>query len=152
MATVSARLREGTRVDVRAGEFSWLSDEPVAVGGTGTGPEPYELLLASLASCISLTLRFYADHKEIDLTGVDVELEFDRIHAEDCQACEDDATGWIDRIQTKVTIHGTFTEAQRKRLAQIVGRCPVHRTLVRDIRIFDSVSFAETTAPENASG
>ena len=47
-------------------------------GGTDTGPTPYELLLGSLAACVSATLRVYANHKQIDLTGVDVKIGFDR--------------------------------------------------------------------------
>lgn len=142
MATVTAELREGTAVTLRARQFTWRADEPPAAGGSDTGPTPYELLLAGLAACITTTLRLYADHKGIELTGVDATLEFDRVHAEDCVDCDQRKDGWIDRIQTRVTIRGSFDDAQRKRLEQITGRCPVHKTLVNSVEIFDSVSFA----------
>ncbi len=146
MAPVTAELREGTQVNIRARQFTWRGDEPPAAGGTDTGPTPYEILLGSLAACIAITLRLYANHKGIDLTGVDVTLEFDRVHAEDCVDCDQRTDGWIDRIQTQVTIRGAFDDAQRNRLAQVAKRCPVHKTLVNGIEIFDSVSFDEEAA------
>lgn len=143
MAIVTAELREGTRVELKARQFSWPGDEPPAAGGTDTGPTPYELLLGGLAACIAVTLRLYANHKGIHLAGVDVELEFDRIHADDCVECDKSKNGWIDRIQSRVTIRGSFDETQRVRLAQVAERCPVHKTLVNGTEIFDSVSFEE---------
>lgn len=144
MATVAAELREGTQVTIHARQFSWHGDEPPAAGGTDTGPTPYEMLLGSLAACITITLRVYADHKGIDLNGVDVTLEFDRVHADDCVDCDERKDGWIDRIQTSVTIRGAFDEAQRTRLVQVAERCPVHKTLANGVEIFDSVTFEET--------
>ncbi len=143
MAVVTAELREGTLVKLRARQFTWQGDEPPGAGGKDAGPTPSELLLGGLAACISLTLRLYANHKGIQLDGVDVRLEFDRVHADDCQECEKRSQGWIDRIRTQVKIHGVFDEAQRARLAQVAERCPVHKTLANGVEIFDTVTFAE---------
>lgn len=143
MALVTAELLDGTRVTIRARHFAWSGDEPLEAGGTDTGPTPYEMLLGSLAACITTTLRLYANHKGIDLAGVDVTLQYDRVHADDCVDCDERRDGWIDRIQTEVTIRGTFNDAQRTRLAQVAARCPVHKTLAKGIEIFDSVTFDE---------
>ena len=143
MAVVTARLSAGAAVDMQARQFSWWGDEPPLVGGTDTGPTPYELLLGGLAACIAITLRLYANHKGMSLSGVDVRLEFDRVHADDCLNCDERIDGWIDRIHTQVTIHGTFTDAQRTRLAQVAERCPVHKTLANGVQIVDAVQFAE---------
>ena len=64
------------------------SDEPVNAGGNDAGPNPYELLLAALGSCASITVRMYADRKQWPLEGVHVELSWTRIHAEDCADCD----------------------------------------------------------------
>lgn len=141
MATVRAQLHSGTRTTITARQFSWLADEPQQAGGTDEGPTPYEILLGALAACITTTLRLYSDHKGIPLQGVDVSLDFDRVHAEDCLECDNPNGGMIDRIKTEVTLRGAFTDAQRTRLAQVAERCPVHKTLVRGVQIFDSVSF-----------
>ena len=143
MAVVTARLGAGTVAEMQARQFSWRGDEPPLVSGTDTGPTPYELLLGGLAACIAITLRLYANHKGISLSGVDARLEFDRVHADDCRDCDERFDGWIDRIRTQVTIHGRFTEAQRMRLAQVAERCPVHKTLANGVQIVDSVEFAD---------
>ncbi len=141
MSHVTAKLREGTVATIRARQFTWSADEPLAAGGTDIGPTPYEILLGSLAACITITLRLYANHKGIELTGVDVRLEFDRVHADDCSDCDERADGFIERIQSHVTLRGSFDDAQRKRLAQVAQRCPVHKTLANGVHISDAVSF-----------
>ncbi len=140
MALVTAQLRSGTRATISVRQFSWLADEPPEVGGTDEGPNPYEILLGGLAACIAITLRLYANHKGIQLEGVGVELEFDRVHADDCLECDNTEGGMIDRIRSTVVIQGSFDDAQKKRLAQITERCPVHKTLVKGVQIFDAVS------------
>jgi putative redox protein len=102
------------------------------------------MLLGSLAACTALTLRLYANHKGITLDRIQAEYEFDRIHAEDCEECESIDSGLIDRVRAHVTLGGSFTEAQRARLTQIVGRCPVHKTLTHGMSIIDRVTFEES--------
>lgn len=143
MSTVTAELRAGTKATIRARQFDWPADEPPEANGTDTGPTPYELLLGGLAACIAITLRLYANHKGIELAGVDVALEFDRVHADDCEDCDERADGVIERIQSSVTVHGTFDDAQRKRLTQVAQRCPVHKTLANGVHFTDTVAFAE---------
>ena len=141
MAFVTAVLHEGTVVDIRARTFSWHGDEPLAAGGTDLGPTPYEILLGSLAACIAITLRLYANHKGIALAEVGVVLEFDRVHADDCVDCDERADGWLDRIQSQVTFRGSFDEPQRARLTQVAQRCPVHKTLANGVHMVDTVIF-----------
>ena len=141
MASVTASLKSGTAVDIRSRRFLWRSDEPAAVGAD-TGPTPYEFLLGSLAACIAITLRLYADHKGIPMAGVDVVLEFDRVHADDSVDCDERADGLIERVQSQITIRGELTAAQRARLTQVAGRCPVHKTLANGVQIADHVSFS----------
>ena len=141
MPRITATLDGGTRVTITNGRHTWHGDEPVDKGGTDTGPTPYEMLLGSLAACTAVTLSLYANHKGIDLERVEAAYEYDRVHVEDCEDCEDDASGFIDRIESAVRISGVFDEAQRKRLTQIVSRCPVHKTLENRVRLEDQVEF-----------
>jgi len=141
MAVVTSVLLEGTQVAIQARDFTWLGGEPTAAGGADAGPTPYEILLGALAACITITLRLYADHKRIPLEEVRVELEYDRVHADDCVDCDERADGWIERIRSNVTLRGTFDEPQRKRLAQVAQRCPVHKTLANGVHMVDSVAF-----------
>ncbi len=146
MATIHASLGEGTEVTITARGHTWKADEPLDAGGTDRGPSPYELLLGALGACTTLTLRLYARHKGIDLQGVEVEYDFDRIHAEDCKECGDDAKGLVEVIRARVRFRGSFDEAQRERLSQIVSRCPVHKTLAAGVHMFEKVAFEDDLA------
>ena len=141
MPTITASLTSGTVVTISNGRHEWTADEPVAAGGTDTGPDPYELLLGSLAACTCATLSLYCQHKGLILKSISASYEFARIHADDCASCDDDASGMIDHITSNVHIDGDFDEAQQKRLAQIVGRCPVHKTLANGVQFEDNATF-----------
>lgn len=144
MPSVTASLASGLAVSVTNGTHTWRADEPADLGGTDSGPSPYELLLGAVASCTCITLAMYARRKELVLTALEVSYEHDRVHAEDCADCEGDAdaAGRIDRIRGRVTISGDLTDSQRERLADIAVRCPVHRSLERRIAFDDQVTFA----------
>jgi uncharacterized OsmC-like protein/pimeloyl-ACP methyl ester carboxylesterase len=107
------------------------ADEPLKYGGSDLGPSPYDLLLMSLGACTSMTLRMYATHKKLPLDDIEVRLQHERVHAEDCVDCEQR----IERITRRITLHGELDEAQRQRLLEIADRCPVHRTLENDPQI-----------------
>jgi putative redox protein len=116
------------------GSHRITADEPVAVGGTATGPTPYQLLLAALGSCTSMTVAMYARRKQWPLTSVSVSLSQEKSHAADCANCEN-AEAQLDRIDRRLTLEGTLSDEQRQRLLDIANRCPVHRTLASQMNI-----------------
>src|SRR5215213_4631612 len=117
-----------------AGAHRYLADEPVSVGGNGSGPSPYEYLLAGLGACTSMTIRLYADLKKLPLAHVSVRLRHDKIHALDCENCET-KEGKIDRIDREITLEGDLSDEQRAKLMEIAEKCPVHRTLHSEMDI-----------------
>jgi putative redox protein len=119
---------------ITAGRHVLLADEPVTVGGDDAGPNPYDLLLASLGTCTAMTLRMYADRKQIPLERTTVRLRHDRIHAQDCEDCETEK-GVISEITREIQLDGELSGEQRARLLEIADRCPVHRTLTAEIKI-----------------
>jgi putative redox protein len=129
----------GFAQDIVAGGHDLRSDEPVAAGGGDTGPTPYDLLLAALGSCTSMTLAMYARRKEWPLTGVTVRLRHFRMHAGDCGACEGQDVK-LDVIERRIALEGSLDEAQRSRLLEMANRCPVHRTLTSGIDIRTQLS------------
>ena len=141
MTQITATLTAGMVVTLSNGRHEWTADEPLAAGGTDTGPNPYELLLGSLAACTCLTLALYCRHKGLPLKSVSTTYNFSRIHARDCEDCDIPDKGFMEQITSNVHIEGDFDEAQQKRLAQIVSRCPVHKTLAHGVSIEDNATF-----------
>jgi len=120
--------------EIMSGPHRFIADEPVSFGGLDSGPGPYDLLIAGLGACTSMTIRLYADNKKLPLERVAVRLTHNKIHATDCAECET-KDGMIDRIDRHITFEGDLDAATRKRLLEIADKCPVHRTLTSEINI-----------------
>jgi len=113
---------------------SLVADEPLAAGGTDQGPTPFDLLVAALGACTSMTLRMYADRKQWPLEAATVRLKHAKIHAADCETCET-REGMLDRIEREIELEGPLDSDQKQRLLQIADRCPVHKTLTSAVEI-----------------
>ena len=124
----------GFAQEIVAGRHRLAADEPTSVGGTDTGPNPYDLLLAALGSCTSMTVAMYARRKGWPLAAVTVRLRHSKIHAADCEACET-KEGRLDHIEREVELTGALSDDQRARLLDIASKCPVHRTLMSEIHV-----------------
>ena len=119
---------------VSVGPHRMLADEPKAFGGDDTGPGPYDLLLAALGACTSMTVRMYAQRKGWPLDKVSVTLRHEKIHAKDCEDCET-REGKIDRIDREIVLRGQLDAEQHTRLIEIADRCPVHRSLHSEVKV-----------------
>src|SRR4029453_3701040 len=138
MAEVIVRSLDNLRQEIAAGPHTLFADEPASAGGDDAGPDPYELLLAALGACTSMTLLLYARRKRWPLEDVEVRLSHQRDYARDCEDC-DTKPVQIDLIERRITLKGKLDEAQRTRLFEIAEKCPVHRTLTGTIRIEDTL-------------
>jgi len=125
---------DGFVQEIVAGRHQLRSDEPVSAGGTDTGATPYDLLLAALGSCTSMTVGMYARRKQWPLVRVTVRLSHARAHARDCAVC-DTEEAMLTVIERDVELDGPLSDAQRERLLAIANRCPVHLTLTSRIDI-----------------
>ena len=119
---------------VAAGGHTIIADEPQSVGGSDTGLTPYQLLLAGLGACTSMTMRMYAKRKGWPADHIRVDLTHAKKYLDDCQGCEDNPVK-IDLIERTIALGDDLSEEQRSRLMEIADKCPVHRTLEGDIRI-----------------
>lgn len=136
MSDVTVTSLSNLQNEVRYGDDqTFITDEPVQVGGDGAGPDPYTLLLAALGSCISMTVTLYARRKGWPLKRVEVRLQQNRIHAADCLECSKEIEGYVHRIQRSVSFEGDLSEEQLARLQEIAHKCPVHKTLSSPIVI-----------------
>ena len=127
---------------ITAGRHVVSADEPAPVGHD-TGPSPYDLLLAALGACTSMTLRMYAARKHWPLENVSVSLRHSRIHAKDCTDCAT-GSGQLDRIDRVIQLTGALDAEQHRRLLEVADRCPVHRTLHSEVEV------RTTIAPDDA--
>lgn len=100
----------------------WLSDEPFELNGQDEGPTPKELFLSSLASCVLITLRMYAQPRNWDIGQITIELSMTEL---------DDRT----EIRKTIDFSGKLTDEQRDRLLEISDRCPVAKLLKKPIDI-----------------
>ena len=125
---------EGFTQEIVVGPHQLVADEPKDMGGDDEGPTPYDLLLAALGSCTSITVTMYAQRKGWPLQDVTVRPRHSRIHAEDCAECET-KEGKIDRIELDIEFAGPLSDEQRSKLMEIAKKCPVHRTLTSETNI-----------------
>lgn len=133
---VVARLDAGRlTTEIRAGAHTFLADEPASAGGTDLGPNPYDLLLASLGACTAMTLRLYAERKQLPLSEVRVHLTHVR------------SAGAPERIERCLELAGDLSPEQRARLLGIADKCPVHRTLHAGLEVVTTVAEIAGAAP-----
>lgn len=141
---VSEVSADGFAQDVLvAGIHSLHADEPADVGGTETGPTPYQFVAAGLGACTSMTIRLYARRKKIPLDHVAVTVSHDKRHAVECEGCEKNSDK-VDHFQRHIVFRGSLSEEQIASLLVIADKCPVHRTLERASHV---ETHHETVAP-----
>ncbi|MGH2665606.1 OsmC family protein [Flavobacterium sp.] len=129
MAKTTASIgKELYKTEITSGVKTIIADEPIEAGGKDLGFAPRDLLEASLASCIAITLRMYANRKGWDLTDTKVEVHL-----------EWDADKSMSVITNKVALFGTLDDAQREALLKIAGKCPIHKVLTNPIEITTSL-------------
>lgn len=121
----------GFAQEITVGGHRLSADESRALGGTDTGPGPYDLLVSALGACTSMTVSLYARRKQWPLESVTVRLRHAKVHAADSEAKD----GLLDRIERDVELTGDLSDEQRARLIEIANKCPVHRTLTSKIDI-----------------
>lgn len=106
--------------EVVAGRHRLLADEPATMGGEDAGPAPFDYLLSALGACTSMTLRMYAELKQLPLKHVGVALSHEKIEIDGQK---------VDRITRDIALDGDLTPEQRARMLEIANRCPIHRTI-----------------------
>lgn len=129
---------QGFAQTITTGRHRLLADEPLAEGGMDTGPSPYDLLIAALGACTSMTVSLYARRKGWPLEAVTVKLTHRKVHAADCEDFEK-TKDVPDHIERWIELHGALTEEQRARLLEIANNCPVHKTLASQIHVVTQV-------------
>lgn len=132
--------KENYKTVMTAGKHELVADEPDHMGGTDSGPDPYDYLLMSLGSCSVITVRMYAERKKWPVEDIYMELRHFKDHAEDCEDC-DDPKARIDKIEKELIVKGDLSQEQLDKLLEISKKCPVHKTLLSDVEIHSSAEL-----------
>ncbi len=125
----TAQREEGTfRHTVRIREHRLTVDEELGSGGGDAGPDPQELLAASLATCTAITMEMYAARKGWEIGNVEVEVEYAPAER-----------GCPTKFQLNLRVPEDVPEDQLERLRVIAAKCPVHRTLDGEVMFEERV-------------
>jgi len=131
---VSARVGRDFLTILDSRTHGILADEPTALGGTDLGMTPYELLLASLSSCMAITMRMYATRKGWPLEGAHIQLRTAPTRDPDREVRIKGA-GSVTRIERRIELDGPLTAEQRQRLVEMADRCPIKRNLEAGLEV-----------------
>jgi putative redox protein len=131
MRAIARRENGGLKHEIEVRQHSVTADEPQANGGTDTGPNPQELLAASLASCSAITMEMYARRKGWDIGEVVVDVDY-----------EPAQRGSLTKFEMVVRLPKELPQDQRERLMTIVAKCPVHRVLEGEVMFEERVELA----------
>jgi putative redox protein len=140
---VSVTLDDTYQTTIRARDHVWDADVPQAEGGTDSAPNPEEMLLGALGSCIAMTTKMYANRKQWPLERVEVTLELERFKGSDYAAYNGEAQ-FVHEIRESITFYGPLSDDQRVRLLEIAGKCPVRRIITSPVFIVEKMLQPET--------
>lgn len=152
--------KEGVIVRAGNGKFgtevfttshSFVADEPTAFGGDDTGPTPYDLLLAALGACTSMTMQMYAANKGWPLTASSIALRHERNHVDDCEHVVAGNNKGIpaQALYRIISLEGDLTAEQHSKIIAIADKCPVHRTLQSQLHIHTEVAEPKPERPDS---
>jgi putative redox protein len=117
--TVNTLSHDSFRHSVQIDDHELFTDLPKSMGGEDSAPSPHDYFDAALGACKALTLKLYAQKKDIPLTGVTVEVSHDS---------SEEQKGKY-KLNVKLTLKGVLTDAQRDELHHVADRCPVHKLM-----------------------
>jgi putative redox protein len=126
----TARRTDGYKHQIKIRDHELVIDEPTEEGGADAGPSPQEMLAASLASCVAITIEMYADRKGWDVSGLEVDCDYTPAER-----------GALTRFEMTIRVPTHLDEEQRQRLAVIAAKCPVHRTLEGEVEFEERVEI-----------
>lgn len=133
-ATVTNTLEDGLFCNIDADGHKLVGDEPEELGGHNKGPAPYHYLATALGTCTAMTLNMYANRKEWPVEQIKVDVIHKKIKAEDCEDCETEK-GFVDILERHIKVTGDLDREQQERMLEIANKCPVHRTLMGELKI-----------------
>lgn len=128
MPKAAISLREGYQTTIKTRHHVYHADEPTDAGGMDSAVTPAEMAMGALGSCIAITIKLYAERKKWALTGVDVQLDYERFAGKDYADYQGEAA-FVHEIREAIVLHGELDAEQKERLLEIAEKCPVSRLI-----------------------
>ncbi len=127
-ATVHLGKNDGYRVTINSRQHQYYIDEPTQDGGTDVAQTPTETVMGALGACIAITIKMYAERKQIPLERIEIALDFERFSGKDYPDYAGEEL-FVHEIRESIVLHGDLTPEQKDRLLEIAGKCPVARLI-----------------------
>ena len=126
---------DGAQAVLEFGSFSWRTDLPPPLGGSGGAPSPTALLLSALAGCAVVFIRdTLAPQLGVQVEGVEATAQ-----------CEADSRGLLgmegtvpdlQNVQLTIRIQSPEPEEKVRRLYETwLERCPIYLALIKPLRV-----------------
>lgn len=120
MSTMAVSFPGGKRVDAEVGGFTVRTDQPPHAGGGGTAPAPFDLFLASIATCAGIYVKGYCDARGIASDGLGLEMQVER----------DSEQRMVTRLALEIRLPEGFPEKHREGVVRAAELCAVKKHLL----------------------
>jgi ribosomal protein S12 methylthiotransferase accessory factor len=117
MPTMSVSFPGGKRVDADYNGFTIRTDQPPRAGGEGSAPQPFDLFLASIATCAGIYVKGFCDSRQIPTGGLGLEMEI----------VPDPATHRIAKLVLEIRLPAGFPETHREAVIRAADQCAVKK-------------------------
>jgi len=104
-------------VDAEYGGFTVRTDQPPQGGGEGSAPQPFDLFLASIATCAGIYVKGFCDSRQIPTDGLGLEMQIER----------DPATHRVAKLVIEIRLPAGFPETHREAVIRAADQCAVKK-------------------------
>jgi uncharacterized OsmC-like protein len=123
----------GKRVDATIGGMLIQSDQTVENGGTETAPEPFQLFLASIATCAGIYALEFCQAREISPVGITLSMSYEF----------DEKKQFLERVHIDLKVPSGFPERYKKAVVRVMDLCSVKKNIIKPPEFLITASGVE---------
>ncbi len=120
-STMTVRFPEGKRVDAEYGAFTIRTDQPVEGGGGASAPQPFDLFLASIATCAGIYVKGFCESRGLATEGLRLEMRIER----------KDGSHRVSRLVLEIHLPAGFPEKHREAVIRAADLCAVKKHILQ---------------------
>jgi ribosomal protein S12 methylthiotransferase accessory factor len=120
MSTMIVKFPGGKRVDAEYGGYTIRTDQPPQSGGEGSAPQPFDLFLASMATCAGIYVKGYCDSRGIATEGLGLEMQIER----------EPEKHRVVRLVLEIKLPEGFPEKHREAVIRAADLCAVKKHIL----------------------